>query len=290
MGFVIVVSFHQRWSQNVCDRYVLYPEALKIVATTVIGIIFILRIGAIYSKNQRVMIFVWLLLAAQIAVKIWAFTDGVRLDLPDDTSIFALTLWRTVRMYKMQMNHNRPMSLFRLIIRDGIVYFAIIFAANLGNTLVFLFAPDDLKAINASFSTLITTLMVSHLILNLKSAARKTLPESDRSVFGAHPPNRPKGRGHGAVGLGSATAISVHVETHVDFGGEDQLPKANGDPVNSDILATRNPRNSQGLSPTANGKDAHSLSQTQYELSHLSYSDPRTRPSQDQDHKFAFAL
>jgi hypothetical protein len=52
---------------------VLYPEALKIVATTVIGIIFIFRVGAIYSKNQRVMIFVWLLLAAQIAVKIVRF-------------------------------------------------------------------------------------------------------------------------------------------------------------------------------------------------------------------------
>jgi hypothetical protein len=76
--------------------------------------------------------------------------------------------------------------------------------------------------------------MVSHLILNLKSAARKTLPESDRSVFGAHPPNRPKARGNGAIGLGSATAISVHVETHVDFGDEDQPSKTKGDPVNSD--------------------------------------------------------
>ncbi|RXW20774.1 hypothetical protein EST38_g5085 [Candolleomyces aberdarensis] len=273
------------------------------------------------------MIFVWFLLAAQIAIKIWAFTDGVRLNLPDelvgcilvgrhhlsvhvlcfpgnptnlflentrriaftwiaelifDTAIFALTLWRTVRMYRVQLNHNRPMSLFVLIIRDGIVYFGVIFAANLGNTLVFLLAPDDLKAINASFSTLITTLLVSHLILNLKSAARKTLPESDRSVFGAGPPHHQKARSNGAIGLGSATAISVHVETHVDFGDQDQASKANGDLMNSDILDTKNARaNKKGLNINTNGKNARPLSQTQYELSHLS---PRTR-----DH-FAFAL
>ncbi|KAF4564022.1 hypothetical protein EYR36_003271 [Pleurotus pulmonarius] len=50
----------------------------------------------------------------------------------------------------------------------GIIYFAVIFVANLVTVLIFLFAPPDIKAINASFSTLITSLMVSRLMLNLR--------------------------------------------------------------------------------------------------------------------------
>ncbi|KAG6908513.1 hypothetical protein DXG01_004365 [Tephrocybe rancida] len=36
---VIIVSFHQPWSKTVCNRYVLYPEALKIVTSFTIGAI-----------------------------------------------------------------------------------------------------------------------------------------------------------------------------------------------------------------------------------------------------------
>ncbi|KAK2464698.1 hypothetical protein APHAL10511_003274 [Amanita phalloides] len=63
-------------------------------------------------------------------------------------------------------------SLFNLVVRDGVIYFAVIFVANLVTVLTFIFAPMDVKAINASFSTLITNLMVSRLILNLRSVVQ----------------------------------------------------------------------------------------------------------------------
>jgi len=55
-----------------------------------------------------------------------------------------------------------------ILIRDGILYFLAIFLANLMNTLLFFLAPFDLKAVGASFSQLITNVMISRLVLNLR--------------------------------------------------------------------------------------------------------------------------
>ncbi|EAU82179.2 hypothetical protein CC1G_11369 [Coprinopsis cinerea okayama7 len=177
-------------------------QALKIVTATVIGIIFVLRVHAIYNRGFKITLFASAALVTELAVKIWAFTDGTRLVLPEglvgcilvgrnhkrfvftwiaelafDSIIFFLTLWRTLVLYRRQ--GAQPMSLFALVVRDGVVYFAVIFIANVITVLMFLLAPPDLKAMNASFSTLITSLMVSRLILNLKGAALTRAPVQD---------------------------------------------------------------------------------------------------------------
>ncbi|KDQ22140.1 hypothetical protein PLEOSDRAFT_163045 [Pleurotus ostreatus PC15] len=190
---VIIVSFHDPWPKSICNRYVLFPEALKVCTSVAIGIIFILRLYAIYSGSRIIVVCAGLLLAAQLGVKTWAFTDGTSLSLPPgltgcilvgksppgerfvytwiaelvfDSVIFFATLGRTFYLYHTTKRNTS--TLIELIMRDGIIYFAVIFVANLVTVLIFLFAPPDIKAINASFSTLITSLMVSRLMLNLR--------------------------------------------------------------------------------------------------------------------------
>ena len=58
------------WPTETCDRYILYPEALKIVITLVIGIIFILRLYAIYGKSTLVAVVGMVLLVAELCIKI----------------------------------------------------------------------------------------------------------------------------------------------------------------------------------------------------------------------------
>jgi len=193
---VIIVSFNDSWSQDVCNRYVLYPEALKCVTAFIIGVIFIIRLYAIYSRSFLVLFLGVCLLAAEIAVKIWAFTDGTSLIMPPgfvgciligrhysrfvftwvaelvfDSVVVYLTFWRTA-MHNRELSGNAT-SLYNLILRDGLVYFGVIFVANLATVLIFLLAPPNLKAMSASFSTLITSLMVSRLILNLRDAGTR---------------------------------------------------------------------------------------------------------------------
>ncbi|KAF6744581.1 hypothetical protein DFP72DRAFT_928434 [Ephemerocybe angulata] len=202
---VIIVSFHQRWNDDVCNQYILFPEALKVVTSFVIGVIFLMRLYALYSANRAIMALGAALLVAEITIKIWAFTDGVALELPDqvlgciligknhtrfaftwiaelafDTAMFVLTLGRTIIYYRLQ--HRKKVTLLHLIIRDGVIYFAIIFAANVVTVFMVFFAPEDIKVINASFSTLITSLMISRLVLNLRDAAEEyRLPATNRT-------------------------------------------------------------------------------------------------------------
>ncbi|KAH8075986.1 hypothetical protein BXZ70DRAFT_1013083 [Cristinia sonorae] len=205
---VIIVSFHDPWPKSVCSRYVLYPEILKIFTACAIGIIFILRLYSIYSRNVYILVSFTVMLVAELAVKIWAFTDGTMLSLPPelvgcilvgkssasermvytwvaelvfDTSVFLATLYRTLYLYRTA-EAGAAMSLIKIIMRDGIMYFAAIFVSNLVTVLMFVAAPPDLKVVNASFSTLITSLMVSRLMLNLRREALRRRPIFDYRV------------------------------------------------------------------------------------------------------------
>ncbi|OBZ78450.1 hypothetical protein A0H81_02143 [Grifola frondosa] len=205
---VIIVSFHDpNWGKAACDRYVLYPEVLKIFTAFAIGVIFILRLYSIYAKSRYILYSFSALLVAELAVKIWAFTDGTSLMLPPglvgciltgksasgkrfvytwvaelvfDSSVFFATLYRTIYLYRRTYFHE-ALSLIAVIMRDGIMYFAAIFVSNLVTVLIFILAPEDLKAINASFSTLITSLMVSRLMLNLRAEVMRRGPVMQQS-------------------------------------------------------------------------------------------------------------
>ncbi|KAH9849633.1 hypothetical protein C2E23DRAFT_888117 [Lenzites betulinus] len=200
---VIIVSFHDpSWSKATCQRYVLYPEVLKIFTATAVGVIFILRLYSIYSKSNVVLYGFGALLVLELGIKIWAFTDGTMLQLPPglvgciltgksspgdriiytwvaelvfDSVVFFATLYRTIQLYRRTMIGDAQ-SLITIIMRDGIMYFAAIFVSNLVTVLMFILATPDLKVINASFSTLITSLMVSRLMLNLRSEVLRRGP------------------------------------------------------------------------------------------------------------------
>ncbi|KAF8623002.1 hypothetical protein AX15_006594 [Amanita polypyramis BW_CC] len=218
LAFIIVtVSFHSNWSKEVCGRYVVFPEAVKAVTSFAIGATFVLRLYAIYQRSITVATIFSALLAAELAIKIWAFTDGTYLNLPPgvigcilvgkhdlrfastwiselafDSLVFFATLYRAVSSHR-QARRNGGITLLDLIVRDGIMYFACIFAVNLITVLMFVFAPADIKAINASLSTLLTSVMVSRLILNLRGIADRTT-EQDSYELRARAPQayRPK--------------------------------------------------------------------------------------------------
>ncbi|KAF9479523.1 hypothetical protein BDN70DRAFT_806948, partial [Pholiota conissans] len=86
-----------------------------------------------------------------------------------DTCIFALTLWRTQR-YKRAHGFT---STIEIILRDGTIYFFAIFSLNLMNCLIYLLVVPDLKAMGASFSQIMTSILISRLQLNLRSSQNK---------------------------------------------------------------------------------------------------------------------
>ncbi|KAI0077614.1 hypothetical protein K474DRAFT_1595789 [Panus rudis PR-1116 ss-1] len=195
-----MVTFHDRWRESVCHRYILYPEILKIFTAFAIGLIFILRLYSIYSRSYTILVVFGLLLLAELATKIWAFTDGTMLALPPqltgcilvgksapgarmvytwvaelvfDSLVFFATLYRTIYLYRTS-ELGPASSLIRLIMRDGRYNLSVIWVQTVN--LVLTVIQEDLKAVNASFSTLITSLMVSRLMLNLRGEVLRTRP------------------------------------------------------------------------------------------------------------------
>ncbi|KAJ7634572.1 hypothetical protein FB45DRAFT_909213 [Roridomyces roridus] len=195
-----VAFFETHWSVEVsawsCERYVLFPGAatMSLVAMTLI-----LRVYALYRNNKFILAFLAAMLSTQIILMAWALHFGVRVPLPPgfpgcvltgdntwfgafwaapiatDTCIFVLTLWRTVRY---QRKHGK-MNYMHILLRDGIMYFFIIFSVNLINCIIYFRAPPDMKAAGASFSQIMTAIMISRLHLNLRDGKSTTSNETE---------------------------------------------------------------------------------------------------------------
>ncbi|KJA19153.1 hypothetical protein HYPSUDRAFT_907934 [Hypholoma sublateritium FD-334 SS-4] len=204
IGFAIfILAFHDSaWTRNdkFCDVIAFTPGVLGFITSTVIDLIFIVRLYATFSANKAILYFMVPFLCAKEAVVIWSVSSGHRQPLPPglvgcilvpgssslrftalwiaqltfDTTVFVLTAYRAFKLSRIA--RGGVQSLIDMIMRDGVIYFAVIFIADFVNVLTFLLAPADLQAVNASLTISIGPLMVSRLILNLRGAheAQKT--------------------------------------------------------------------------------------------------------------------
>ncbi|KAG2014261.1 hypothetical protein CC2G_011096 [Coprinopsis cinerea AmutBmut pab1-1] len=164
-------------------------------------LVMILRVYALYARSKRVLVFLMTLWTAQIVLSAIGLSTGFAIPLPPglvgciytgthhlfpclwvtplvtDSVIFFMTIWRG-RRYLTSFSGSPTNHVF---VRDGAIYFLVIFLSNLANTLIFFVTTrGDLKPIAASFNQLLTSTMISRLVLNLRSA-------------GIHEDNQPPG-------------------------------------------------------------------------------------------------
>ncbi|THH10129.1 hypothetical protein EW145_g1544 [Phellinidium pouzarii] len=163
-----IVSFHDpQWIGPVCvparlifcDRYFRYPGFIAAFQRVVIGSVFILRIYCIYGRSIRAPSIIVAFLIPEIVVKLFVTIKW-------DSVVLILTVSRSYVAYQQSVMVNTASRLWKVILKDGIVYFLVIFSANLLTVIMF---GLDLKAINADFGVMINSLMTARLILNLKS-------------------------------------------------------------------------------------------------------------------------
>ncbi|KAF8578068.1 hypothetical protein K439DRAFT_1639172 [Ramaria rubella] len=196
---IIVTAFTSpAWSRNLsaCEHFVRFEggSTLGLVATVASTVIMMLRVYAVWHRNRRVLIVLILFWVAQVAFSGMALGFSMRVPLPPilagciltgvnnlfspfwimplitDSVVFGLTLWRTMRYSKA----TRSMPLLKLFVRDGALYFLCISSANLLNVILFLVCRHDIgdllvMAQTNFFSQIITCVMVSRLVLNLRN-------------------------------------------------------------------------------------------------------------------------
>ncbi|KAF7771795.1 hypothetical protein Agabi119p4_6106 [Agaricus bisporus var. burnettii] len=180
-----------------CDKYVLF-EGVSTVGVVAVGQLnMILRVVAIYRHSKRILAFLLLLWTGQIIISLVGLRTGFALPLRPgfigciltgsdslspslwiaplvtDSFIFLLTIYRTKEnighLITSIMNGGASDRVVTILLRDGLMYYFLIFLANLMNCLIYFIAEPDLKTIGASFSQLLTCTMISRLVLNLRS-------------------------------------------------------------------------------------------------------------------------
>ncbi|OCB88809.1 ABC1 domain protein [Sanghuangporus baumii] len=197
------ISNHTR-----CTHFVRYPGAMQIISNIASGTTLSIRVYALYSQAWWVIAVLLPVLIAEIAVESWAVQGGAPAPLPpgvpgciltgrDDEGIKFATFWAGQLVFPtlifimtiIRVLHLRRLapirdSILTVLLRDGIMYFLVIFVANTVNVVTYIVAPDDLRFANAPFTNVITTLMICRLMLNLQQRGDASAPsENDVSSF-----------------------------------------------------------------------------------------------------------
>lgn len=192
----LVAEHDPTWIGHRCSRWIWLPVAIGPIVSAATGVILILRVHAIYARAKWVLYVTIPVYLGQLSVMGWSIPSGVPAPLPPgfigcvpsekpgtgnrlsgiyiaalvfDATIFVLTLGRAIYM----RIRDSSIPLLNLIVRDGTAYFTVIFVVNLTNVILLSTAPPDLSAINAPFATLITALLVSRLMINLRKAGER---------------------------------------------------------------------------------------------------------------------
>jgi len=100
-----------------------------------------------------------------------------------DSVIFSLTLYKALTI-------GRGIPLLDVIVRDGAMYFSVLFIVNLVNILVVRFSPPSLKHSTGPLTNVLSTTLASRLVLNLREqnsalAGLSTTVEAERKVPGS---------------------------------------------------------------------------------------------------------
>ncbi|KAI0075080.1 hypothetical protein K474DRAFT_1709320 [Panus rudis PR-1116 ss-1] len=198
LGFIINLFAYlsPTWTPDRCNEFVRFEGSMTITGLNVAALMMFLRVFAMYPGQRLVHVFVGAVLAVELGVNIWLLTHGVAvphhpqvhactmifdddihaqiasasawLPLLYDTIIFVLTLNRTLR----PVLHKSFDTIARVLLRDGLLYYSVIFSINLVLILMIAFAPPGLQNITAQMELLLTVAMMSRITLHLKKQGR----------------------------------------------------------------------------------------------------------------------
>ncbi|KAJ6527158.1 hypothetical protein B0H19DRAFT_1385540 [Mycena capillaripes] len=181
-----------------------YHPYLILVIQMIVGVMLILRTYALYKRSNRILAFmlVFGVTVACVCLGTTLFSNkgaGLSGDLGlyigctyaitarqsmspiiawsamalFDCMIFSLTL------YKAFGWHLTGLNLFTVLLRDGSIYFGVIVILNLSNILTFVLGGDYTRGVATTLTNIVSSLMISRLMLNLRDPSLATNPEAE---------------------------------------------------------------------------------------------------------------
>ncbi|KAI0667601.1 hypothetical protein C8Q78DRAFT_981412, partial [Trametes maxima] len=264
LGFIInlFAYFSPVWTPTVCEHFVRYEGSMTVIGINTTALMMLLRIYAMYEGKSWVVVFVGIVFAVEFGVNAWLLTHGVAvrhtggitactmifdpekvkgaiasasawLPLLYDTVVLIFTVRRTYGGIK----NPTAGRIMRILLKEGILYYSVIFSITLILTLMIVFAADGLKNLTAQTEYLMTVAMMSRITLHLKKQAHATWDSWGFQASTADPGTSPvsPASGFGALrfwrqtgNVSGGTAMNITVQEysvmHDDQGDELELP------------------------------------------------------------------
>ncbi|KAH9035253.1 hypothetical protein EDB84DRAFT_1485522 [Lactarius hengduanensis] len=180
-----------------CRASHIYHMVLLLVQQTVVGVLCVMQIHAIY-QSRRVLVFLISIAVIGVAVACWSMY-ALSTDLPYpvvissvlgcsrvvgetegfysaiswtgclvlDTTVFALLLYETVRV-------GRGVRLLDTMMRNATVYYSILSLVNLSNILMLRYASSGLRTSTIALTNALSCTLISRIIFDLRSKFGRT--------------------------------------------------------------------------------------------------------------------
>jgi len=198
LGFVINLFAYQSpvWTVERCLHFVRYEGSMTVIGINTTALMMLLRISALYHRRPFVIAFVAAFFCVELGINAWLLTHGTAvvhqrqvhactmvfddavtgpiasasawLPLTYDTIVLILTLKRTLG----PIRRKTAGKIARVLLRDGILYYSVIFSVNFVLTIMIAAAPSGLQNITAQLEYLLTVAMMSRITLHLRKQVR----------------------------------------------------------------------------------------------------------------------
>ncbi|KAI0260285.1 hypothetical protein BC834DRAFT_901343 [Gloeopeniophorella convolvens] len=160
-----------------------------------------------YGRSRRVLWFLIVLSAVNLGIVGWTISRGEGTDIIQvistfpgcnqwvgvdagtrlsitwacvsvfDSAIFSLTAYKALIA-------GRRVRLLNVLVRDGAMYFTIIFLVNVANVFILRFAPPLQRNSTLTLTSVLATIMVARVMLNLREEHASTDPPTERTRTG----------------------------------------------------------------------------------------------------------
>ncbi|GJE86602.1 hypothetical protein PsYK624_026820 [Phanerochaete sordida] len=178
------------WKIIICPALIAYHQFYILVSQVLVAIMLNIRTYALYERSRRIFYLLWTVSVAVLAVCCYglvrhheptpeepaaigcnvatssssgrnlAITWGAMLC--HDTMIFTLTLCKALSL------RGGPRGIVDLILRDGTMYFGLIMCFTSTTVFTFLFSRPVLKGFTATFTNILSTMLIARLMLNIR--------------------------------------------------------------------------------------------------------------------------
>ncbi|KAJ6571495.1 hypothetical protein B0H19DRAFT_1372568 [Mycena capillaripes] len=184
-----------------CRAIQTYHQYFSIVAQIFVAALLIMRTYALYERSRRILFLTTgITLSAVIVGGAILFSGkGNSNDLSDVAKagcassltvsesrrfgfawmgmlVFDITIFVLTASKALVLSREQRGGLILLLIRDGSLYFLVIFVSNCANILTFFYAGPYTRGVATTFTNVISSVMISRLMLNLRLHATDTPP------------------------------------------------------------------------------------------------------------------